>query len=105
MKSLRQKKSEQLAAFERKWRSAVVQLDDQLRALTLGDFLDKYKGERDEALRGVVANTIRRVPMGEEELNRRCVPLRPLSLCLSLFRDPFARVRAACVRRVVWVVG
>lgn len=101
LKGLRQQKADQLAALERKWRSAVVQLDDQLRLLTLGDFIDKYNSSRDDALRQIVQHTIKRAPMGDEELNRRSVcPSSRLDRCdrtrvLMRLAGPFRRKRNA----------
>lgn len=73
LKSLRQKKAEQEALLERKWKGTVAQMDDQLRSLSLGEFVDRYEGSKERALREIVQNTIKRAPMGSEELIQRWV--------------------------------
>lgn len=74
---LRQRKAEQLAAFERQWKSAVAQLDDHLRTLTVAAFFDQHGADPERALRHAVHQSVRKAPSGagvggaSDELARR----------------------------------
>lgn len=69
--NLRRRKADQLAAFERKWKASVAQMDDYLRALPVADLFDKFNGNLDLARSQIVHQTVREAPMSSEELAHR----------------------------------
>jgi hypothetical protein len=73
LRTLRSKQETYLATIERTWRSTIATLPEQIRNITLGDFLDLYQADTEVALRAVAERDLKVQPiiMAEQNLRTR----------------------------------
>lgn len=63
--------AERLARAKRQWTSAVAGLDDQIRDMSMDEFIELYNFDKGEALQAVIANRMQPAPMGLVEQSGR----------------------------------
>lgn len=69
-----------LESLDRHRRAVIENLAQQIREMTVGDFVDKYAFNKEDALRSVVSHDLRPALI-EQSVRKRCVvsqPARPV---------------------------